>query len=96
MEAVEYGPYPNIGSPPGAAGTAGNEQRKHAVRRWKLENPQDGQVQSPGLGRFLLGGKGVRISAALSNTRLLLGETSIAFSLSARPFMQRLSAAWDC
>jgi len=78
---------------PGPAGTAGNEHRKQAVLRWKLENPQDGQVQSPGLGLFLLGGNGVRISAALSSTRLLLGETSIAFSFNARPFIQRLSAA---
>lgn len=72
---------------------AGNEQRKQAVRRWKLEKPQDGQVQSPGLGRFFDGGKGVRISAARSRTRLEEGETSIAFSLRARPFMHRLSAA---
>jgi hypothetical protein len=74
--------------------TAGNEQRKQAVRLWKFENPQDGQDQSPGRGRFLLGGKGVRISAALSRTLLEDGETSMAFSFSARPFMQRLSAAW--
>jgi hypothetical protein len=33
----------------------GYEHLKHAVRRWKLLNPQDGQVQSPGRGRFLLG-----------------------------------------
>lgn len=80
-------------SPDGPAPTAGNEQRKHAVRRWKFEKPHDGQVQSPGRGRFLLGGKGVRISAARSNTRLEDGETSIAFSLRARPFMHKLSAA---
>lgn len=72
---------------------AGYEQRKHAVRRWKFENPQDGQVQSPGRGRFLLGGKGVSISAARSRMRLDDGETSIAFSLRARPFMHRDSAA---
>lgn len=83
-----------MGSPPGAAETAGKEQRKHAVRRWKLENPHDGQVQSPGRGRFLLGGKGVSISAARSRTRLEDGETSIAFSFRARPFIQRLSAAY--
>lgn len=77
----------------GPALTAGNEQRKQAVRRWKFEKPQDGQVQSPGLGRFLLGGKGVRISAARSRTLLLLGETSMAFSFKARPFMHKLSAA---
>lgn len=71
----------------------GNEQRKQAVRLWKLEKPQDGQVQSPGRGRFLLGGKGVRTSAARSSTRLEEGETSIAFSLRARPFIHRLSAA---
>jgi hypothetical protein len=75
---------------------AGKEQRKQAVRRWKFEKPQDGQFQSPGRGRFLLGGKGVRMSAARSRTRLDEGETSMAFSLSARPFMQRLSAAWAC
>lgn len=63
------------------------------MRRWKLEKPQLGQVQSPGRGRFLLGGKGVNISCALSRTRLLDGETSIAFSFRARPFIQRLSAA---
>lgn len=39
---------------------AGNEQRKQAVRRWKFEKPQLGQVQSPGRGRFFDGGKGVR------------------------------------
>jgi hypothetical protein len=72
---------------------AGNEQRKQAVRRWKLEKPHDGQVQSPGRGLFLLGGNGVRISAARSRTLLEEGETSIAFSLRARPFMHRLSAA---
>lgn len=64
------------------------------MRRWKFEKPHDGQVQSPGLGRFLLGGKGVRISAARSRTLLDDGETSIAFSLSARPFIHRLSAAF--
>ncbi len=42
----------------GPAPEAGKEHRKHAVRLWKLENPQEGQVQSPGRGRFLLGGKG--------------------------------------
>lgn len=94
MEAGEYAEYPNIGSAPAAGETAGNEQRKQAVLRWKFENPQEGQVQSPGLGRFLLGGKGVSISAALSKTRLLLGETSMAFSLRARPFMHKLSAAY--
>lgn len=73
---------------------AGYEHRKQAVRRWKLENPQEGQVQSPGRGRFLLGGKGVRISAARSSTRAEDGETSMAFSFNARPFMQRLSAAY--
>ena len=82
-----------MGSPPGPPETAGYEQRKQAVRRWKLEKPQDGQVQSPGLGRFLLGGNGVRISAARSRTRLEDGETSMAFSFKARPFMHRLSAA---
>jgi hypothetical protein len=62
-----------------------------------LEKPQEGQVQSPGLGRFLDGGKGVKISAARSRTRLDEGETSMAFSFKARPFIQRLSAAssWD-
>jgi hypothetical protein len=39
---------------------AGKEQRKQAVRRWKFEKPQLGQVQSPGRGRFFDGGKGVR------------------------------------
>jgi len=78
----------------GAEGTAGKEQRKQAVLRWKLENPQEGQVQSPGLGLFLLGGNGVNISEARSSTRLLLGETSMAFSLRARPFMHKLSAAY--
>jgi hypothetical protein len=39
------------------------------------------------------GGKGVKISAARSRTRLEEGETSIAFSFKARPFIQRLSAA---
>lgn len=81
---------------PGSAGgweIAGYEQRKHAVRRWKLEKPHDGQVQSPGRGRFFEGGKGVRISPARSKTRFEDGETSMARSLSARPFMQRLSAA---
>jgi hypothetical protein len=58
-----------------------------------LEKPHEGQVQSPGRGRFLLGGKGVRISAARSRTRLDEGDTSIAFSFKARPFMHRLSAA---
>lgn len=72
---------------------AGNEQRKQAVRRWKFENPHDGQVQSPGRGRFFDGGNGVRISAARSKTRLDEGDTSMAFSLSARPFMHKLSAA---
>ena len=72
---------------------AGKEQRKQAVRRWKLEKPQEGQVQSPGRGRFLLGGKAVRMSAARSRTREEEGETSTAFSLGARPFMQRDSAA---
>lgn len=84
-------PYP-YGS--GAAPTAGNEQRKQAVLRWKLEKPQEGQVQSPGRGRFFDGGNGVRISAARSKTRLDEGDTSMAFSLRARPFMQRLSAAY--
>ncbi len=91
---MEGGPYPYpypIGS--GLAAMAGNEQRKQAVRRWKLENPQEGQVQSPGRGLFLDGGKGVRISAARSRTRLDDGDTSMAFSFRARPFMQRLSAA---
>jgi hypothetical protein len=74
---------------------AGKEQRKHAVRRWKLEKPHEGQFQSPGRGRFLLGGKGLRMSAARSSTRLEDGETSMAFSFRARPFMQRLSAAYD-
>jgi hypothetical protein len=82
-------------SPVGPALTAGNEHRKHAVLRWKFEKPQDGQVQSPGLGRFLLGGNGVNISAARSKTRLDDGETSIAFSFSARPFMHKLSAACE-
>jgi hypothetical protein len=72
---------------------AGKEQRKQAVRRWKLEKPHEGQVQSPGRGRFLLGGNAVRMSAARSSTREEEGETSMAFSLSARPFMQRDSAA---
>ena len=79
----------------------GNEQRKHAVRRWKLLNPQLGHVQSPGRGRFLLGGKGVRRGgppggcepAARSSTREDEGATSMARSLSARPFMLRDSAA---
>jgi hypothetical protein len=75
---------------------AGNEQRKQAVRRWKLEKPQEGQFQSPGRGRFLLGGKGVMISAARSSTRPEDGETSIAFSFKARPFMHKLSAACTC
>lgn len=88
-------PYPPIESPPGPAPIAGKEQRKQAVRRWKFEKPQDGQVQSPGRGRFLLGGKGVKISAARSRTRLEEGDTSIAFSLSARPFIHKLSAAWN-
>ena len=35
----------------------------------------------------------MRISAARSSTRLDEGETSMAFSLRARPFMHRLSAA---
>ena len=52
-----------MGSPLGTADAAENEHRKHAVRRWKFEKPQDGQVQSPGRGRFLLGGKGVNTSA---------------------------------
>lgn len=39
---------------------AGKEQRKQAVRRWKLLKPHEGQVQSPGRGRFLDGGNGVR------------------------------------
>lgn len=64
------------------------------MRRWKFEKPQEGQVQSPGLGRFLDGGKGVKISAARSRTRLDEGETSMAFSFKARPFIQRLSAAY--
>jgi hypothetical protein len=72
---------------------AGKEHLKQAVRRWKLEKPHEGQFQSPGRGRFLLGGNPVRISAARSRTRLEEGETSMAFSLRARPFMQRLSAA---
>lgn len=72
---------------------AGKEQRKQAVRRWKLEKPHEGHVQSPGRGRFLLGGKAVRISAARSRTREDEGETSMAFSLRARPFMHRDSAA---
>jgi hypothetical protein len=72
---------------------AGNEHRKHAVRRWKLEKPHEGQFQSPGRGRFLLGGNGVRMSAARSSTRLDDGETSMAFSFKARPFMHKLSAA---
>lgn len=79
----------------GACCMAGKEQRKQAVRRWKLEKPQEGQFQSPGRGRFLLGGKAVRISAARSRTRVDEGETSIAFSFKARPFMQRLSAAYN-
>lgn len=74
---------------------AGKEQRKHAVRRWKLEKPHEGQFQSPGRGRFLLGGKGLKMSAARSSTRLEDGETSMAFSFRARPFMQRLSAAYN-
>lgn len=78
---------------PFGAPIAGKEQRKQAVLRWKLEKPQDGQVQSPGRGRFLDGGNGVRISAARSRTREEDGETSMAFSLRARPFMQRDSAA---
>ncbi len=82
-------------SPDGPAPAAGNEHRKQAVRRWKLEKPHDGQVQSPGRGRFLLGGKGVRISAARSSTRLEDGETSMAFSFNARPFMHKLSVACD-
>src|SRR3954465_2850725 len=82
-------------SPLGPPPTAGNEQRKQAGRRWKLEKPQLGQVQSPGRGRFLLGGKGVKISAARSRTRLDDGETSIAFSFRERPFMHKLSAAWN-
>ena len=73
---------------------AGKEQRKHAVRRWKLEKPHEGQFQSPGRGRFLLGGKGLKMSAARSSTRLEEGETSMAFSLRARPFMHKLSAAY--
>ena len=36
----------------------------------------------------------MRISAARSRTRLDDGETSIAFSFRARPFMHKLSAAW--
>ena len=64
------------------------------MRRWKFEKPQEGQVQSPGRGLFLLGGNGVRISAARSRTRLLLGETSIAFSFKALPFIHKLSAAF--
>lgn len=63
------------------------------MRLWKLEKPHDGQVQSPGRGLFLLGGNGMRMLAALSRTRLELGETSMAFSFNARPFMHRLSAA---
>jgi len=35
------------------------------------------------------------ISAARSRTRLDDGETSMAFSFRARPFIQRLSAAWE-
>ena len=58
---------------------AGNEHRKQAVRRWKFEKPHEGQFQSPGRGRFLLGGKGIKISAARSSTRLDDGETSMAF-----------------
>jgi hypothetical protein len=75
---------------------AGKEHRKHAVLRWKLEKPHEGQLQSPGRGLFLLGGKGTRMSAARSRTRLDDGETSMAFSLRARPFMHRLSAAYVC
>ena len=63
------------------------------MRRWKLEKPHEGQVQSPGRGRFLLGGNGVRISAARSRTRAEDGDTSMAFSFNALPFMHRLSAA---
>jgi hypothetical protein len=40
------------------------------------------------------GGKGVKISAARSRTRLEEGDTSMAFSFKARPFIQRLSAAY--
>jgi len=65
------------------------------VRRWKFEKPHEGQVQSPGRGLFLEGGNGVRISAARSKTRLLLGETSIAFSFKALPFIHKLSAAFS-
>lgn len=80
---------------------AGNEQRKHAVRRWKFEKPQLGQVQSPGRGRFFDGGNGVRRGgppggcecAARSRTLLEEGATSMALSFSARPFMLRDSAA---
>jgi hypothetical protein len=80
---------------------AGKEQRKQAVRRWKFEKPQLGQVQSPGRGRFFDGGKGVRSGgppggwepAARSRTRDEDGETSMARSLRARPFMLRDSAA---
>src|SRR5271170_832694 len=39
-------------------------------------------------------GKGVKISAARSKTRALLGDTSIARSPNARPFIPRLSAAY--
>jgi hypothetical protein len=74
---------------------AGKEQRKQAVRRWKLEKPQDGQFQSPGRGRFLLGGNAVMMSTARSSTRPDDGETSMAFSFRARPFMHKLSAAWN-
>src|SRR5580693_1987452 len=77
----------------GPACMAGYEQRKQAVRRWKLEKPHDGQVQSPGRGRFLDGGNGASVSWVRSSTLLDDGETSIDFSLSARPFMHRLSAA---
>jgi hypothetical protein len=73
---------------------AGKEHRKQAVRRWKLEKPHEGQFQSPGRGRFLLGGKGTMMSAARSMTRLEEGETSMAFSFNARPFVQRDSAAY--
>ena len=79
------------------AGLHGRERASEAghVRRWKLEKPQDGQVQSPGRGRFFDGGNGASVSWVRSRTLLEDGDTSIDFSLRARPFMQRLSAAYQ-
>ncbi|KAH3670946.1 hypothetical protein OGAPHI_000657 [Ogataea philodendri] len=80
-----------------AAEAAGKEHRKHAVRLWKLENPQDGQFQSPGRGLFLDEGNGAKISCALSRIEADDGWTSMILSLKTLPVIAKESRAssWE-